>query len=237
MKKTKFIFISLVASFSAFVLFNNPTNVSASGVAKTGSNITHLYTKDGSLITNRLLGPSTSWAVGDILKLNGNTYYQVATNEYLNSSDASYENKTIKNNIVVTPIYQSIPLYNDETKSEDGYINYGSYYKVDRVVVNKYGRYYYRVSNHDWIEGDMIDTKGNISNLEHIDDFNPMENAKFGPTIEEEKDILISMGADPGLVDEIPGEFLKISGILSYLSGGDAGSNYRRVARLYQLQY
>jgi hypothetical protein len=238
MKKTNMFLISATALISGAFLFSNQTDVSANGIATTHDAITYLYTDTGKMVSNRALAPKTPWAVGKTINLNDNTYYQVATNEYVKASDVDYANQPVKNNVTVTPLSLSAPVYNDQTDSEQQTINYGSSYKVGRVVENEYGQYYYQISSHGWVVDALMDVKGDAQNIEHIDGFFPMANADRGSmTPDEEYDILVDQGADPELVSEIPDEVLQYIGTTDNWLGGDAGTNYRRMEKLYQLQY
>lgn len=67
---------------------NNDSNVKpAVGVVTIGSTVAQLYTKDGTAISDRALGPNSSWKTANKMTLNGETYYQVATNEWVKASN------------------------------------------------------------------------------------------------------------------------------------------------------
>ncbi|MQS98524.1 CAP domain-containing protein [Companilactobacillus halodurans] len=90
MKLSKIITFSAVffAMSSAFAV--SQKNVDASTVATTNaSGIARLYNKNDKVITNRALAPNTKWAVGNVITVNGEKLYQVATNEYLKASASS----------------------------------------------------------------------------------------------------------------------------------------------------
>jgi len=245
MKKTSIFLISATALISGAFLFNNQTEVSASGIATTHDDITFLYTDTGDMVADRALAPRSPWAVGKIINLNDETYYQVATNEYVKSSDVDYTNKPVtpvknqvKNDVTVSAQGQSAPVYSDETNNVQQMINYGDAYKVGRIVENEYGQYFYQVSGHGWVVGDMMNIKGNARNIEHINGFFPMANdTKHGINADEEVNILIGSGADADLVYQIPDEVLQYVGTVDNWLGGDTGTNYRRMSKLYQLQY
>ncbi|MFC6323151.1 SLAP domain-containing protein [Companilactobacillus baiquanensis] len=85
---------SLVVAGMAAVtvgIFSNSTDVSAAGVATTFDHITRMYNRDGDLVTNRALGPNTPWQVGIFATINGETMYQVSTNEFVKASETTYE--------------------------------------------------------------------------------------------------------------------------------------------------
>ena len=58
----------------------------AKGVVTIGSSVAQLYTKDGQAITSRALAPSSKWQTANKMDLKGETYYQVATNEWVKAS-------------------------------------------------------------------------------------------------------------------------------------------------------
>lgn len=94
-------------------LFMSQQNVDAATVARTKSNVDYarLYTIDGDDISNRALAANTDWLVGRIFTHNNETYYQVATHEYLKASDSSklFDNKNESLNY--TPNMQRINDY------------------------------------------------------------------------------------------------------------------------------
>ncbi|WP_334341899.1 SLAP domain-containing protein [Companilactobacillus sp. HBUAS56275] len=53
----------------------------------TTKNQAALFTKDGSKISNRVLGANTAWLTDQTATINGQTMYRVATNEWLASRD------------------------------------------------------------------------------------------------------------------------------------------------------
>lgn len=62
------------------------------GVVTTDDKITYLYTSNGSQVKNRALGPNTPWVTDKTIELNnGNSYYRVATNEYVLLSDVTFK--------------------------------------------------------------------------------------------------------------------------------------------------
>jgi len=97
---------SLVVSGLALAAFATSSVLSkdaeASGVATTKNvPVTFIYTKAGNQVRNRGLMANTPWRVGKIININGETMYQVATNEYLKASDS-----TLSGNTASTPTNQ-----------------------------------------------------------------------------------------------------------------------------------
>lgn len=77
------------ATIGAVSVSQNNVDAAVTKVATTNSGkVARLYRLDGSLITNRALGPDSNWLVDRIFTHNNETFYQVATNEYLKASDS-----------------------------------------------------------------------------------------------------------------------------------------------------
>lgn len=96
MKFTKFM-ITMAATTaittSALYLNQQTSQAATKNIATTNSTqIARLYNRDGKVITNRALGPNTRWLVGEIVTINNQAMYQVATNEYLRSVDSKLDN-------------------------------------------------------------------------------------------------------------------------------------------------
>lgn len=56
------------------------------GVVTTNDSVAMLYSKEGKELTGRALGPHTDWQTANKMNLNGETYYQVATTEWVKAS-------------------------------------------------------------------------------------------------------------------------------------------------------
>lgn len=85
--------VAVMAMSSSFAVTQK--NADASTVATTNaSGIAKLYTKNGKQISNRALAPNTKWAVGNVITINGEKLYQVASNEYLKASASSLSGDT-----------------------------------------------------------------------------------------------------------------------------------------------
>lgn len=59
----------------------------ATVVTVTSPNYARLYTSTGELVQNRALAYNTPWLVGKTINLDSGSYYQVATNEYIRTTD------------------------------------------------------------------------------------------------------------------------------------------------------
>ena len=147
-----------MATTGALVLNQNKADAATVATTNSGS-YAHLYTDQGKLITNRALAPNTPWLVGKTATINGETMYQVATNEYLKASDSSLsgDNANQQQNTnpgtVLTIVGPSQFLYNDTTNSlSNRALGSGSKWQVGKVITNSKGDRYYQVSTHEWVK-------------------------------------------------------------------------------------
>ena len=114
-------------------LADETSNQSLSGVVVTNSNkaITRLYTNPlaengATLITNRGLGRSTAWKTDQKVVVNGQTYYRVATNEWVKADDAyltsesSRSDKTYTKNAPDAETTTSTDNTNNSSNSNSG---------------------------------------------------------------------------------------------------------------------
>jgi len=110
-KMVSFIVTLLIGITGA--LFISQQDVNAAKVTRTTSNVSYalLYTVDGKEISNRALAPNTDWLVGRIFTHNNETFYQVATNEYLKSNEAAKLFDSTNESLNYTPNIQRINEY------------------------------------------------------------------------------------------------------------------------------
>lgn len=145
--------LAALAMATTGVLSLNSTTAKAATVATVKPGVTaRLYTSQGYLITNRALAPNTPWRVGKIVKINGGTFYQVATNEYLQASDSTLNDDNSQ--AIGTIVNGSAPIYYTMTKGEipaARNLPNGSTWKVDRAIKDTTGAVYYEVASNQWI--------------------------------------------------------------------------------------
>ncbi len=96
-----------------------------------------------------VLPAGSSWKLGKFTTINGNGYYQVATDEYVlativNSSKYSFT-ANLKNNATI---------YNSSTKSLTRTLPVGSSWKITTVVRNRNNDFWGKVSTNEWIKID-----------------------------------------------------------------------------------
>jgi hypothetical protein len=133
--------IAALAMATTGALVMSQKDAEAAGVATVSANkIANLYTANGALIHNRALAANSAWAVGKIVDINDEMYYQVATNEYLNAADASYTVNvpTVQKSLAGKIIGGNAQLYRDDTNSmSNRVLANGSSWLVGKIIVNK----------------------------------------------------------------------------------------------------
>ncbi|WP_334330532.1 CAP domain-containing protein [Companilactobacillus sp. HBUAS59699] len=164
-----------MATTGVLAVSNNETTADAATVATVHSGVTaRLYTKTGQLITNRALAPSTPWLVGKIAQINGQTMYQVSTNEYLKASDSdlSGQQQQASNKRVAKAIYGTVSLYRDDTNSmANRSLAKGSAWQVGKFIRNKNNQEFIQVSTHEYADAAMFSYNVRMTNPTYIADF------------------------------------------------------------------
>lgn len=133
-----------------------------------------LYTRDGNLVRNRALQSNTPWLVGKIVQINGTTFYQVATNEYLSSNDSALNGSNLATSTLKAKVVLGrSQLYNDQTNSVEGShtLGNGTEWKVGRVIVNKNNQVFVQVSPHEFADGSLMLFNQKPTNVEYISSF------------------------------------------------------------------
>ncbi|UQS82735.1 SLAP domain-containing protein [Bombilactobacillus folatiphilus] len=124
-----------------------------------------VYDSQGNRIASRNLAANTQWLTNNEQTLiNGQVYYQVATNEYVASSDINWtpESIVLNNQEGVLSINQaSAPVYHYDldrslmTKSQNkGINNKNAWFYDKQLIVN--GHAYYRVATNEWVEDNKV---------------------------------------------------------------------------------
>ncbi|TGD24905.1 hypothetical protein EGT49_01985 [Companilactobacillus suantsaicola] len=108
---------------------------------------TKLYTADGKLITNRQLGANSTWRVDQEKTIDGETYYRVATNEWVK------EEKGLEVNVInsVIKTKNDAALYNSQGKKiTNRILASNSAWITDRTATIN-NQLMYRVATDEWI--------------------------------------------------------------------------------------
>ncbi|PMD68139.1 NlpC/P60 family protein [Companilactobacillus nuruki] len=157
------LFSGLILSFMTLC---HPISVKATdsstaiqGIVETNK-ITSLYTKEGSLISNRGLSSNSDWYTDRKLNHNGETYYRVATNEFTKASDVKLTFGQSKIGIVRVKAAGAVSYSRgDENFYRNGQTNFsaGTIWKYDRVGQSN-GITYYQIATNIWINSDDATT-------------------------------------------------------------------------------
>lgn len=230
------VFTGAIAATS-FAVFNNATNVSASGVVHTHDVATRLFTRTGEMVNYRALAPNTPWQVGDIIQVNGETLYQVSTNEFVKEGSVTYEapNSEKPNNdqnpnasvTVSVDLPWGSPIFDDQTQEVTN-APAGSAYKVGRIVQSDTGLVYYQVSTHGWMVGDLVNVSGNLGKVEQVYGFRPIGEYQ-GESADDMREALYEGGCDWNTLESIPDDIINEQSTISNYSGGDIGNLIRRL--------
>lgn len=132
----------------------------------TSASNARLYTNSGNLITDRALAPNTPWLVGNIVTIDGDTYYQVATNEYLKATDSKLSGDAVNHPATGTIINGDAPLYFTMTKGDfpaARNLTNGSQWYIDRAITDSTGKTYYEVAPNEWISADQMSVTGTVN--------------------------------------------------------------------------
>lgn len=113
--------------------------------------------------TGQVLPVGSKWAVGgDILHYDKQTYYQIATDEfvsvaYMDVADGT-TTTTNTNSSIPTPGNGLIgtttvnqKTYNTATNTYDQYLPANTSWKINKLVVNKYGSYWGQIATNQWV--------------------------------------------------------------------------------------
>lgn len=168
--------IAALAMATTGALALSQKEADAAGVATvTTSSSARLYTSKGVLVDNRALAPNSPWAVGKTATINGETMYQVATNEYLRARDSSFNANTAAQpqTKLSGKIYAGNGvLYRDDTKQmSNRALGFGSTWLIGKHIVNKYGQHFVQVSSHEYADGSLMMFNERIPAGTYIADF------------------------------------------------------------------
>jgi len=152
-----------MATTGALTLSQQQADASTIATVTTPS-IARLYTNNGSMVGNRALAHNTAWLVGKIININGETFYQVSTNEYLKASDsnltgdkAQSSSKTQLIGTVTGPTGDTQQI-DDRTNdfSDNGSLHHGTKWVIGKYIVNRLGKRYVQVSKHDYVDASLM---------------------------------------------------------------------------------
>lgn len=148
--------IAALAMAATGAMALNQDKADAATVATVNSGVTaRLYTDKGSLISNRALAPNTPWLVGKIQTINGQTMYQVATNEYLKASDSTIKdtNASAQTKLAGKVEGGDLTLYNSRAHAmSNRSLANGTAWLIGKHIVNKLGQHFVQVSTYEYAD-------------------------------------------------------------------------------------
>ncbi|AYE39270.1 hypothetical protein D1B17_11780 [Companilactobacillus zhachilii] len=166
--------LAALAMATTGVLAFNANNADAATVATVHSGVVaRLYASNGNLITNRALSPNSAWAVGKTTTINGETMYQVATNEYLRAQDSSLSGQAQQASThIAGKALTLLPLYRDDTnKMANRSLAPNSEWAIGKYIVNKNGQQFVQVSTHEYADASNLMYDHPMTNPTYIADF------------------------------------------------------------------
>lgn len=166
--------LAALAMATTGVLAFNANNADAATVATVHSGVVaRLYASNGNLITNRALSPNSAWTVGKTTTINGETMYQVATNEYLRAQDSSLSGQAQQASThIAGKALTLLPLYRDDTnKMANRSLAPNSEWAIGKYIVNKNGQQFVQVSTHEYADASNLMYDHPMTNPTYIADF------------------------------------------------------------------
>lgn len=141
-------------------------------ITVTNSSGAPVYAINGNNVstTGRILVPNSPWKTNQKVVINGNTYYQVSTNEWIKAEDGQLQNQTDSNNngsnnikgIVSVNVNNGAPVYalNNNNMSLTGRLlsNKTAWQTGQWKVIA--GVTYYRVSTNEWLRANDVKLSG-----------------------------------------------------------------------------
>lgn len=171
-----------ITDTTATTTTDNDANTSV-GKTMTVKTTTTLVDNNAAAI-NATLPAGSSWKVGKTMTVNGISYYQVATNEWVKASDMTDQASTVTNNNtyktptpgdgLIATLTKAQRVYNSETNSYGTTLPVGSAWKINKLVVNKYGSFWGQVATNQyvWITDTTLNSGLNLKdNSNYVADF------------------------------------------------------------------
>lgn len=167
MNKKKIVLASTLAILLAPSVLNNlpanhtvhAANAQLVGTVRRGGAAT--VNSNGNYVRGGYLGNFTSWRLGQRITIDGNPYYEVATNRYVDATAMDISNGTqvlnpIQKEVSYVNAVKTITGNNAVIVNNNGYslgitLPNGTSWKVDQYkVINGYP--YYRVATNEWVK-------------------------------------------------------------------------------------
>lgn len=132
---------------------NNPIEHEYNLVSTFEQKMTPLYNRQGKRVANRALGSNSSWFSDEVLTLNNEKLYRVATDEWVKASDVYLY---VVKNIVIKTSDHTQRLTNAHGKLvSNRALAADTFWCVDRVATIN-GKPYYRVATNEFVPTDSV---------------------------------------------------------------------------------
>ncbi len=137
------------------------TEFSKPGTVRTFNNTVDLVDSSGKEI-GRVVSPSSGWKYSKIVKIDGNDYYQVATNEFVPvTSGIPYTAVPTTTSVALT---SSTPIYNSKGEDIGTTLSANTSWRTDSYATIN-GEKMYRVATDEWIPASSLTTYQPISSI------------------------------------------------------------------------
>lgn len=130
-------------------------------VTVTRSPFAIVHDSTGKEVYGRALAQNSDWRSDKTITVNGTLYYQVSTDEWVRSEDveANWDPATgkLKQKLIGKINSTVVDIYYDNGSNigkDDGRFKFGSAWSVGKVIKNMQGKYFYQVSNNEYISSD-----------------------------------------------------------------------------------
>ncbi|PMD71427.1 SLAP domain-containing protein [Companilactobacillus nuruki] len=161
------------AQTQANTAYAQVANSGQTGITKWASAVVN---SQGQAISGVTIPAGSSWSLGNTVTINGASYVQIATDEYVAANDltvqsatatattATTSEQTAQEPLVGTVVNGPADVYDTSMDSFSGrQLQDGTQWKVGQVVQNKYGYTFYQVSNNEWAPSSNMQLNQNDS--------------------------------------------------------------------------
>lgn len=138
-----------------------------------------VHDSTGKEVHRRALALNSDWHSDKTITVNGTLYYQVSTDEWLRSEDVKanwdpatgqlkQETSQQQQKLVGKINSTVVDIYYDNGSNigrDDGRFKVGSAWTVGKVFKNMQGKYFYQVSNNEYISSDDMELNGQPQNV------------------------------------------------------------------------
>lgn len=153
------------------------TQVANSGQTGTTKWTTAVVNSQGQAVSGVMLPAGSTWNVGPTVTINGASYIQIATDEYVAASNLNIASPQTtqtqttqpQQQVVGTVVNGPADVYDTSMDSFSGrQLQEGSQWKVSQMVQNKYGHTFYQVSTNEWTQSsnmqlNQADAQNNVT--------------------------------------------------------------------------